>query len=81
MSVAEGNIRAECENVVYFNTANEGQAAGVLVPKYAVRLQGCRGNRSGLLLLRRSLLGSPEGTDGTLLASQGIVCYTVINAE
>ena len=31
----------------------------------------------GLLLLRRSLLGSPEGTDGTLLASQGIVCYTV----
>ena len=30
-----------------------------------------------LLLLRRSLLGSPEGTDGTLLASQGIVCYTV----
>lgn len=31
----------------------------------------------GLLLLRRTLLGSPEGTDGTLLASQGIVCYTV----
>ena len=77
MSVAEGNIRAEGENVVYFDTANKGQAAGVFVPKCSRKVARMQRQWVGLLLLRRSLLGSPEGTDGTLLASQGIVCYTV----